>query len=85
MDSCKECDFVNLTITTQNTSAGYPIGIVLNETNSNLKTFVPVEAISLTTGIHNLNYSLKASESFSSSVKPIVLTFNRTNYNLTVE
>jgi len=83
VDSCKECDFVNLTIRTQNTSAGYPLDIAIVDSGLNISA--PTTTESLATRIHNfLLYTLSASGS-SSTFKPIILTFNRTNYNLTVE
>lgn len=82
VDDCKECDFINLTLKVSNTSTGYPIEVKFTG-NSMLNTSIPTVSEQTTT-IHNLNYSLKASGS-SSSVKTIILTFNRTNNNLGVK
>jgi hypothetical protein len=79
VDSCKKCDFVNLTIKTHNTSAGYPI--LIRGEGSQLNIITPSQTLSTT--IHNLLKELKISGS-SSSTKPIILTFNRTNNNLEV-
>jgi hypothetical protein len=79
VDSCKECDFVNLTIQAHNTSAGYPIAMKAEGSQLNITT--PLQSLSTT--IHNLLDGLRAIGSSSSS-KPIILTFNRTNNNLEV-
>jgi hypothetical protein len=79
-DSCKECDFVNLSLSMYNTSAGYTIGITAE--NSRLKIYTIAGSIGLSA--HNLlNYTIKAF-GYSSPSKPIILTFNKTNNNLEV-
>ena len=83
VDSCKECDFVNTTIKTQNTSAGYPIEILIR--NSNLETSIPTTTELLVTTIHNLLVGTLNATGASSSAQTIILTFNRTNYTLKVE
>jgi hypothetical protein len=79
VDSCKKCDFVNLTIKTHNTSAGYPILIKGENTQLNIST--PFQSLSTT--LHNFLNESRITGSSSSS-KPIILTFNRTNNNLEV-
>ncbi|MEM5836430.1 MAG: hypothetical protein QW058_01570 [Candidatus Aenigmatarchaeota archaeon] len=80
VDSCKECDFVKLTIKIHNTSAGYPI-LVRGE---NLALIVSTPVSSVSTTIHNLLGDVLKVTGSSPSTKPIVLTFNRTNNNLEV-
>jgi hypothetical protein len=79
VDSCKECDFVNLTIKTHNTSAGYPI--MIKAVGSQLNVITPLQSLSTT--FHNLLNESRATGDSTSS-KPIILTFNRTNNNLEV-
>ena len=79
VDSCKECDFVSLTIKTHNTSAGYPI--LIKGKNSVLNVSSPLQ--SLSTRAHNLLDPISATGS-SVSDKPIILTFNKTNNTLEV-
>jgi len=83
VDSCKECDFVNVTIKTQNTSTGYPIDIDIKD--SRLETSVEMLPRILATTVHNLLIHTVVSSGSSSSAKTIILTFNRTNYTLRVD
>ncbi|MEM5773323.1 MAG: hypothetical protein QXL86_03850 [Candidatus Aenigmatarchaeota archaeon] len=79
-DSCKECDFVSLSLEVYNTSAGYPLIITTQNSMLNVSS-VPMSSA---TSVHNLlGYPLTIRGS-SSSAKPIVLTFNRTNNILEV-
>ncbi|MEM5879577.1 MAG: hypothetical protein QXU74_03745 [Candidatus Aenigmatarchaeota archaeon] len=80
VDTCKECDFVKLTIKTHNTSAGYPI--LIKGEDLVLVVSTPIDSIS--TSIHNLLGNVLRVTGSSPSTKPIVLTFNRTNNNLEV-
>jgi hypothetical protein len=80
MNSCKQCDFVNLTLSVYNTTAGYPIIIMVVNSKLNISSLAGfVESSS-----HNLlSYTLRARGSSSSS-KPIILTFNKNNNILEV-
>jgi hypothetical protein len=80
VDSCKECDFVSLTLKTHNTSAGYPI--VIKSEGSTLNFSTPLASIS--SNAHNLLTTMNVVGS-SSSAKTIILTFNKTNNNLVVK
>jgi hypothetical protein len=63
-----------------NTSAGYPV--MIKAENSRLKIYTIPESIE--SSAHNLlNYTIKV-DGLSSSAKPIILTFNKTNNNLEV-
>lgn len=81
-DSCKQCDFVRLNLETYNFSTGgYPIEVKIE--NNELEVFAGDKGIN--SSIHNLNYTLSLTPSHTSiSIKPISLTFNRSNYNLEV-
>jgi len=83
VDSCRGCDFANVSITVQNTSAGYPIDVIF--LGSAFETFVPTTSESLFTTIHNLLIDTLTASGSSSSVKTIILTLNRTNNNLMVK
>jgi len=83
VDSCKECDFVNVTIKTQNTSTGYPIDVKMKD--SKLETSVEMLSGLIATTVHNLLIDTVVSSGASSSAKTIILTFNRTNYTLRVD
>jgi len=75
VDSCKGCDFVNISIRTQNTSAGYPIDILF--LGSTFKTFAPTTSELLFTTIHNLLIDTLTASGSSSSAMTIILTFDR--------
>jgi hypothetical protein len=71
---------VNLTLSVYNTTAGYPIIIMVVNSKLNISSLAGfIESSS-----HNLlSYTLRA-EGSSSSSKPIILTFNKTNNILEV-
>ncbi|MEM5766271.1 MAG: hypothetical protein QW423_01395 [Candidatus Aenigmatarchaeota archaeon] len=78
--SCKECDFIALNTSVYNTTAGYSIRIIGENDGLNVTT----TSMSLKTTVHNfLDHTLEISGS-SSSNKPIILTFNRTNNKIEV-
>ncbi|MEM5829397.1 MAG: hypothetical protein QW040_02210 [Candidatus Aenigmatarchaeota archaeon] len=80
MASCKECDLINLNVSVYNTTAGYALGIIGEGSRLNITT-IP---ISLNTTAHNLlGYTLTIAGR-SSSNKPIILTFNKTNNKIEV-
>jgi len=83
VDSCKECDFVNLTINAQNTTTGYPIEMLIKDLT--LKTYAPLTNELIATTIHNLLVDTLQASGSSGSFKPIILTFNRTNYTLRID
>ena len=74
--SCKECDFVNVTLRTQNTTAGHILEFGLTD-DCELSVYVPIIGKSYNSSIHNFNYSLTDCSGVSASAKPITLTFNR--------
>jgi len=82
VDSCKQCNLVSFTLETYNFSTGgYPVEIGIE--NSELKVFAG--EVGINSSIHNLNYTLNLLPVKTSiSIKPITLTFNRSNYNLEV-
>lgn len=76
--SCKQCDFINVTVKIQNTTAGnfFEVGMTLNGIN----TTVPQSQKNVTSTIYNLNSSYNMT-GFSASVKPISITFTKSlNY-----
>lgn len=79
--SCKECDFVNITVKIQNTTAGnfFEVGMAPNGVN----TTIPQTHQSITTTIYNLKNSYILS-GFSASIKPISITFTKSLNNLRV-
>lgn len=82
-DSCKECDFASQRVKIQNATTGYPLKVEIKD--STLETSAPTTSELMATTIHNMLLdTLKASGS-SSSTKPIILTFTRTNYTLEVK
>jgi len=80
--SCKQCDFVNITLKLQNTTAGNFFEIGLNSLGVN--TSVPASQKNVTTSIYNLNASYSLLNSLSASVKPISITFTKSQNNLRV-
>jgi hypothetical protein len=80
--SCKQCDFINVTVKIQNTTAGnfFEVGM---RTLNGLNTTVPQSQKSVTSTIYNLNSSYILS-GFSASVKPISITFTKSLNNLRV-
>jgi hypothetical protein len=79
IDSCKECDYVSLSVAMANLTAGYVTEI--NLTNFGLNLSIPYKYFN--SPIHNLNSSLGLSGK-SSSAQPITLTFNRNQNKLEV-
>jgi hypothetical protein len=79
VDSCKQCDYINLSAPISNLTAGYVIRMDL--TDSGLNVSIPYKFFNST--VHNLNSSLRLSGS-SSSAQPITLTFNRNQNKLEV-
>jgi len=77
VDSCKECDIVKLS-TKLEKAAGYLVVASLeNGLNNSIAT-----GDYFFSSIHNLNETLNIQPSKVSSLRPLTLTFNRTNYNL---
>lgn len=79
VDSCKQCDYIRLNATIANLTAGYTIEINLK--NSGLNVSIPYKYFN--SPVHNLNSSLILSGK-SSSVQPIILTFNKNQNKLEV-
>jgi hypothetical protein len=79
VDSCKQCDYISLSVPMSNLTAGYVIEINLK--NSGLNVSMPYKYFS--SSAHNLNSSFSLSGK-SSSVQPITLTFNRNQNKLEV-
>lgn len=79
--TCKQCDFMNMTIKIQNTTAGNFFEIGLNSNGVN--TTVPLSQKSIITSIYNLNSSYLLS-GLSASIKPISITFTKSQNNLRV-
>ncbi len=79
--SCKQCDFINVTVKTQNTTGGnfFEIGMSSNGVN----TTIPQTDQNISTPIYNLNSSYILS-GFSASIKPISITFTKSLNNLRV-
>lgn len=79
--TCKQCDFVNITVRIQNTTAGnfFEIGM----TSIGINTTVPKSKNTVITSIYNLNSSYILS-GFSASIKPISITFTKSLNNLRV-
>jgi len=79
--SCKQCDYASITVKIQNTTAGnfFELGM----TSRGVNTTVPSSNKMVTTSIYNLNSSYILS-GFSSSTKPISITFNKLKNNITV-
>jgi hypothetical protein len=78
VDTCKQCDYVNLKINLANLTAGYVIEVNLSSglnTSSQYKYF--------NSPVHNLNSSLSLTGK-SSSVQPITLTFIKNQNKLEV-
>ena len=79
VDTCKECDFVKLSVPALNLTAGYAIQINLSDSGLNVSN--PVKYFN--SPLHNLNSSLNLI-GVSSSVQPITLTLNKTQNKLEV-
>lgn len=78
---CKYCTFANITIKIQTTTAGnlFEIGM----TSQGVNTTVPFSQKTTVSSIYNLNSSYNLT-GFSSSSKPISITFNKLKNNITV-
>ena len=76
--SCKQCDFANITVKIQNTTAGNFFEVGMNSQGVN--TTVPMSKKSIATSIYNLNSSYTLS-GLSASVKPISITFTKSQNN----
>ena len=81
-DSCKMCDYANLTFKIENTTAGYYYFFDLGQPQVNISV-IPFANKSFITSGHNLNtsFTLKGN---SSSIKTLTLTFNRTKNEIGV-
>jgi len=79
--SCSQCAYANITVKIQNTTAGNLFEIGMNSNGVN--TTVPMSGKSIVSSIYNLNSSYNTS-GFSSSAKPISITFNLLKNNITV-
>ncbi|MBS3054936.1 MAG: hypothetical protein J4452_00390 [Candidatus Aenigmarchaeota archaeon] len=75
-DSCKMCDYVNLTFKIENTTAGYYYALDLSKPQVNISV-VPFANKSFITSGHNMNTSFSFKGN-SSSIKTLTLTLNRT-------
>jgi len=75
LDSCKQCDYVNLTFKIENTTAGYYYD--MDFSNSQVNISVPSTGMNFITSGHNLNTSLSLKGKTISS-KTLTLTFDRT-------
>lgn len=81
--TCKQCDLFNITIKIENKTADYFHEIYFISSGLNIIS-KPGEKNYLSS-VHNLNYTLKPSSTYASSVKPIILTLNKTKNNLEVK
>lgn len=79
--TCKMCDYANITTKTQNTTAGYFFEVGMNNLGFNVT--VPLAGQRVVSSIYNLNNSYALSGS-SASIKPITITFNKTQNSLGV-
>jgi hypothetical protein len=75
-DSCKQCDYVNLTFKIENTTAGYFYNLDLSNSQVNVSVPPYTNKNFITSG-HNLNTSF-SSTGKSISSKTLTLTLNRT-------
>jgi len=80
-DSCKQCDSVNITVKTSNTTAGSYFQVSLGTYGLNVS--IPYAAINSTTTYHNINESLTGSGLVISS-RPITVMLNRTKNQITI-
>ena len=80
-DSCKQCDSVNITIKTSNTTAGNYYEISLGTFGLNVS--IPIANISSITTYHNINDSVTGSGAVVSA-RTITLMFNRTQNQITI-
>ena len=79
--TCKQCDFSNISVKIQNTTAGnyFEIGLTSNGVN----TTVPLSNKQISTSIYNLNSSYVLS-GLSASAGPISITFTKSLNSLRV-
>ena len=83
VDTCKQCDFIEMSLKLENMTAGYFFQIELdNQTQMNVSA-VP-GGKSLRYNFYNFNESYNLTGR-AASAKPITLTFNRTKNELRVE
>ncbi len=80
-DSCKQCDFINISTTLVNTTGSY--GIRVSAGNTGLDVSTKPFGKNYLSPIHNLNYTLTMSGS-GSSVRPLILTLTKTQNKLEV-
>ena len=83
VDSCKQCDYVNLTFKTMNTTAGNFFVTSLGSYGINVS--IPFATnLQFISSIHNLNESIQTGGSVIST-KPLSLTFNKTENKLYIQ
>jgi len=75
-NSCKQCDYVNITVKTSNTTAGQFFEISFGSYGVNV-TVPLIKRINFVTSAHNLNETYQTDGLVASS-RPITLTFNKT-------
>jgi len=85
--TCKQCDNVNITVKTANTTAGSFFEVSIG--TFGLNASIPFTSLKYVTSIHNLNSSLNNINEVSlngavASAKPITLTFNKTQNKITI-
>lgn len=80
--SCKECDNINTSIQLQNRTANFFLEVVGTSSGIDVRTQPGNETYSSL--IHNLAISLASVEGIGSSVRPIVLSFNKNQNKLRV-
>src|SRR4030042_85979 len=79
ISSCKDCDFVSITLKAEDNTAGYFTVITL-EKGLNVSTIEKY----FFTSVHNMNESVDMTSPSLSSTKPITLTFDRTKNKLMI-
>jgi len=84
IDSCKQCDYVAVSMQLQNETANYILDLRLD--NSVLNVSIPFwRGKYYTTNLHNLNYSQSGNWSgHTASSQPLTLTYNRTKNELRI-
>jgi hypothetical protein len=84
INSCKNCDSVNITVKLQNTTADYVLGIGLSQA-SGLNVSIPPIGKYSSSNVHNIIPFLTQCSGNSTSDKPISLTFNKNQNKLEVK
>jgi len=84
INSCKNCDSVNITVKLQNTTADYVLGIGISQA-SGLSVSIPPIGKYSSSNVHNIISFLTQCSGNSTSNKPISLTFNKNQNKLEVK